>query len=66
MEQPINERRVVTNPDRHDAISTARHRDMAVATTNDRRATGMRASDRRADPSSSVVQPDAAVRVSYT
>jgi hypothetical protein len=66
MEQPINERRVVTDPDRHDAVSTARHRDMTVTTTNDRRAAGVRASDRRSDPSSSIVQPDAAVRVSYT
>ena len=36
MEQPINERRVITNPDRDHTIRTARHRDMAVATTNDR------------------------------
>ena len=66
MEQSIDERRVVTNPDRDHTISTARHRDMAVTTTNDRRATGVRASDRRSDSSSSVVQPHAAVRVSYT
>ena len=66
MEQTVDERRVVTNPDRDHTIRTARHRDMAVATTNDRRATGVRASDRRSDPSSSIVQSHAAVRVSYT
>ena len=66
MEQTVDERRVVTNPDRYHTIRTARHRDMAVATTCDRRTTSMRASGRCSDPSAPVVQPHAAVRVSHS
>ena len=65
MEQPIDERRVIADPDRDHAVNTARHRDMAVATTCDRRATGVRASDRRSDPSAPVVQPHSTIRMSY-
>ena len=66
MEQPINECRVVTNPDRDHTVSAARHRDMAVTTTNNRRATGVRTSGRRSDSSSSIVQPYPTISVSYT